>query len=225
MTKLSTNAYVISSPDGCLQANNMDLETLLSPDETVVIVIDKQNAYLNSDFVGLRRFDLSENSEEILGAIDTFIDQARQKNVEVIWTQMIEDIELSPANIALKMASDNCKTISNPSNDSFKFYGRTAPADAEKVFTKYFYNAFADGSLADYLEKSGKKTVVLIGGYASRCVLATAFGANSCGLHVVIPKGLIVNQKHAENEVAVVYDICDAILGYTASPDQILNYW
>jgi nicotinamidase-related amidase len=203
----------------------MNLASILVPEDTVVIVIDKQNAYLNNDFVGLRRFELSDNSEEILGAVDGFIEQTRQKNVEVIWTQMVEDTELSPANIALKMTSDNCKTISNPDNESYNFYGRTAPADAEKVFTKYFYNAFADGSLADYLEKSDKKTVVLIGGYASRCVLATAFGANSCNLQVVIPKGLIVNQKHAENEVPVVYDICDAILGYTANPEQILNYW
>lgn len=203
----------------------MNLASILSPEDSVVIVIDKQNAYLNSDFVGLRRFELSDNSEEILDAIDTFIEQSRQKNVEVIWTQMVEDTELSPANIALKMTSDNCKTISNPSNDSFKFYGRTTPKENETVFTKYYYNAFADGSLAEFLTKSGKKTVVLIGGYASRCVLATAFGANSCGLQVVIPKGLIVNQKHAENEVPVVYDVCDAILGYTTSPDEILNYW
>ena len=51
------------------------------------------------------------------------------------------------------------------------------------------------------------------------------FGANSCDLQVVIPQGLIVNQKHAEDEVPVVYDICEAILGYTASPDAILSYW
>ena len=203
----------------------MNLASILSPEDTVVIVIDKQNAYLNSDFVGLRRFELSDNSEEILDAIDTFIEQSRQKNVEVIWTQMVEDTELSPANIALKMTSDNCKTISNPANDSFKFYGRTAPKENEKIFKKYYYNAFADGSLEEFLIKSGKKTVVLIGGYASRCVLATAFGANSCGLQVVIPKGLIVNQKHAENEVPVVYDVCDAILGYSTNPDEILNYW
>ncbi len=43
----------------------------------------------------------------------------------------------------------------------------------------------------------------------------------SCRIKVFCCK----HQKHAENEVPVVYDICDAILGYTASPGQILNYW
>ena len=152
-----------------------NLASILLPENTIVIVIDKQNAYLNKDFVGLRRFDLSDNSEDILDAIDSFIEQTRQKKVEIIWTQMIEDTQLSPDNIARKMKSDNCQTISNPANNSFNFYGRTTPRSDEKVFTKYYYNSFADGSIEEYLKSSDKKTVVLIGGYASRCVLATAF--------------------------------------------------
>jgi nicotinamidase-related amidase len=66
-------------------------------------------------------------------------------------------------------------------------------------------------------------TVILVGGYASRCVLSTAVGANGNDLFCVVPKELVVNQMSAAHELDAFYDVINAIFGITLSADEIIT--
>lgn len=68
-------------------------------------------------------------------------------------------------------------------------------------------------------------TIVLIGGYAGRCVLATAFGAQSRGLHVVVPRGLAEPHPRHRQEEAVFLAVIDTVLGHVLDPEALERRW
>lgn len=205
----------------------MNIKKLLDPTTTVVLVVDKQAGYFDPSFVKKRHRDLPTNSTKVLDLIDSFIVQSRSAGVEVVWTQMIEDIDMSPSPIAAIMGNDpdGIVSITKPGNPSFEIYGKVKPEYTEKIFIKYRYNAFSHTELAEYLKSRGIKTVIFVGGYASRCVLSTVVGANGEDLFCVVPKNLVLNQANASSEVEVLYNIVDAIFGTTLRMDEILSAW
>jgi nicotinamidase-related amidase len=86
-------------------------------------------------------------------------------------------------------------------------------------------DAFAVAELDRRLAGLGRDTVVLIGGYAARCVLATAFGAQRHGYHVVVPRGLAEpHPRHVEEE-AVSLAVIDSIVGYVVEPEVVAKSW
>jgi len=205
----------------------MDLTNLLNPLTTALLVIDKQAGYFDPALVMERYRNLPINAANILDSIDDFIDNARRAPVEVVWTQMVEDIDLSPLPISeiMRVDPDKITTITKPGSQSFEIFRRVKPSSSEKIITKYRYDAFAKTELSAYLNGKGIKSVVLIGGYASRCVLASVVGANGQDLFCVVPRGLVVNQETSANEVETLYDIVNAIFGITPKVEEILAIW
>ncbi len=199
----------------------MDLPDIFHNDKLALLVIDKQAAYFDERLVEQRGHHLPTNSADILENIDNLVVFMRNKQVPIIWTQMVEDSELSPPNIALKMKRDNYTSISNPDNAAYEIIGSTKPDQDESVFQKIFYDAFSIKELGKYMQNKGVKTVIIVGGYASRCVLATAVGANNLGLNVVIPRDGVVNQEESIHELDAMFSIVDAILGYVTDTTNI----
>lgn len=205
----------------------MDYKNLLNPSSTTVIVIDKQAGYFDPVLVAKRNKNLPNDSAQVLKLIDDFIEQSRQFGVEVIWTQMVENADFSPKVISqlIKSKPDGVTTMTRMGDPSFDFYGKTKPVDNEKVFTKYRHNAFAKTQLASYLQSKNISTVILVGGYATRCVLSSVVGAGSEDLLCVIPKGLVINQSNFVDETNLLYDIVDAIFGVTMEVNEIVSTW
>jgi nicotinamidase-related amidase len=205
----------------------MDLKKILDPSSTAVIVIDKQGGYFDPAIVQARNQALPDNAAQVLEGIDAFIEHARNAGVEVVWTKMVEDLDLSPPNIAeiIRHDPDGSTTIAKPGTPSFEIYGRVKPDPTEKVITKYRYNAFSQTDLAEYLKGKGITTVVLIGGYTSRCVLATAAGANGEDMLCVVPTDLVIHQMSAASEVEAFGKVINAILGATTSSQEIITTW
>ncbi len=195
----------------------------LSSSNTVLLVVDKQLSYTGDNQVieRLRGSTQPNAFTDILPKIDNFIEKCRAKNVEVVWAKMIEDPELSPPNIATKMRLTDTPSISNPSHPDFEFNG-LAPNPDEKVITKKYYDAFAQTDLSAYLQSKGIENVIIVGGYASRCILATTFGANGYGYNVVIVKELVANPASTADEVPFALNIIDSILGYVVDEKDLV---
>lgn len=203
----------------------MILDDFFKPASTALLVIDKQVAYFDPEIVKKRNHTLPSSSPSVLESIDKIIELSRKAKIEVVWTQMVEDLGLSPWPISemIKHDPQSIYTISKPGEYSFEFYGRTKPSTEEKVIKKFRYNAFAQTELGSYLEQKGVKTVILVGGYATRCVLSTAVGANDHDLFVIIPRGLEINQSKHVGEVETLYSTVDTIFGRTINEDEIVN--
>jgi nicotinamidase-related amidase len=206
---------------------DMELKKLLNPATTVLIVVDKQAGYFDPELVKKRFKELPPDATDVLEGIDSFIEQARRAGLSIVWTQMVEDATMSPKPIAEIMNNDpeQVTTITKPGDPSFEIYGRVKPDPSEKVITKYRYDAFSQTELAAYLKNLGIETCILVGGYASRCVLSTVVGANGEDFLCIVPKGLVINQSIASHEVNFLYDIVNAIFGCALDVNVITDNW
>ena len=88
-----------------------------------------------------------------------------------------------------------------------------------------FFDAFASTTLSDHLRQKGVRTIVCVGAYAGRCVLATAFGANGHGFDVVLARGLAVPHVDFPEELRVAEATIASILGYVIEPSELLARW
>ncbi len=195
----------------------------LTPDDTALIVIDKQGSYMgNDDIISWAFKNANNNFDRLVSDIDNFIERAHRKNIPIVWTRMVEspDPEVSPANISKKLINDQTKSISDSSMAGFDFVG-DKPQAGDKVITKRFYDAFAQTGLDDYLQTLNVNNVVLVGGFTSRCVLGTAYGANGHGYNVVIASNLVGNAANFQDENEPALKIINSILGYTVDSSQI----
>lgn len=198
------------------------MQSQLDSNKTALIVIDKQKAYMSDDQVITRfKHTTVKGITAAITRIDSFVNYCREKNVPVIWTQMVEDPDLSPENIANKMLASETPAISSPGTPGFEFCGQ-GPGPNDKVIVKNFYDAFAGTDLFDYLSSHSVKNIILVGGYVSKCVLGTSFGANSHELNVYIPRELVGNLDSELNEASVALEIIDKILGYVVSVNDIV---
>jgi len=197
-----------------------------TPDKTVLLVIDKQGAYFDPALLKKRH---KSSQETVLGRIDAFIELCRQKQIPIIWTQMVEDKQLSPPNISLKMTVDEKAyptplVTATPGKVDFDFFG-LKPTKEETVIRKYNYDAFAQTNLSDVIQKSGTTSVIITGGFTSRCILGTAYGANGHGLHVWVPRDLVTAPHEFDEEIPGVFSIINAVLGYSYESQVLVDSW
>jgi nicotinamidase-related amidase len=147
----------------------------LEPENTAVIVVDMQN-----DFVKEGGSLLVPAAKEAIKNIKSLVDNARMKNVRVVYTQDThfdgdKEWEIWPV---------HCKKGSN----GWKIIDELKPADGEMVFEKNRYDGFYETQLEHYLSHVwGIKNLVIVGTVSSICVLHTAASAGLRWYNLVIP--------------------------------------
>jgi len=193
----------------------------LNNTNTALIVIDKQVGYMgDGDYLGIPFKGEVNDFGVHVAAIDSYIERCRLAGLKVIWTKMTEDPKVSPQNIAAKMLATGTPSITSPGSKSYDFVGNV-PLNNEKVVEKQYYDAFAQTDLDSYLKENGITTVILVGGFASRCVLGTAFGANGYGYNVIVAEDLVANPVRMKHEIPVAMGIISSILGYVLPHERI----
>ncbi len=105
--------------------------------------------------------------------IEKLIDLARKNNVEVIYVQH----------------DDGPGTGFSIGDKDFEIADQVAPGKDEKVFIKTINSCFGNADLAEYLEQSGEKELMVIGLQTNFCIDATVKSAFERGYKVIIPEG------------------------------------
>lgn len=200
--------------------NDQIYKKLLLTKKVALVVIDKQHGYLDSTgpLIKLLQTDTSDLQAK-LPKIDDFIKQARKLGLEIIWTKMIENQQESPPNLAL-VGNLN---ISESGHKSFEIVGEQ-PLENELVIIKYHFDAFTNTQLNEYLRKHGISTLILIGAYASRCVLATSFAASGLGYNIIVVQNLIGNPDALSDEEKAALSIIRHVLGFVLDSDDVIKY-
>lgn len=203
---------------------------LFRPGRAALIVIDKQAAYADRELLAMRHRHLPDDFEVILAKLDAFIGQARKAGMEVIWTQMTEEETASPEPVRTKMRLDyeddgERPVAAKPGNADYEIVGTARPTDGELVVAKSHYDSFSEASLDAHLRSHDIASVVLVGGFMPRCVLATAFGANSHDYHVLLLKDLCFEPVEFAPDTPRALNIIQAILGYVDTSDKLLDSW
>ncbi len=202
----------------------IDLHELSAPDQCALMVIDKQRWYLDPAVSPFLAGADGRVTEEELSRHDRFIDLSRAAGVPVIWTVMTEGDDHAPENVLARWRRRPEEPRLRRGDVGFAFAGGQ-PTSAETIFEKVYPDAFSVCGVAEHLNSIGRSTVVVIGGYAARCVLATAFGAQARGFHVIVPRGLAEPHPRQVHEEQVFLAVIDSVVGHVLDPEQILRRW
>jgi ureidoacrylate peracid hydrolase len=213
-----------------LYSSNDIVKGLFLPGKTAVLVIDVQNEYLNASRLQIRGLSPQPDIRAKISKLKQFIEKAREKDVVIVWTQMAESISASPEPISQKIMLDmqafgGVALDSTPGQTSYNFIEDLAPIKTDVVIKKNHYDAFSNPKLIKALKQMGVSSVVLTGGYASRCVFATAHGAINNDLHVLALEDLMFYPLEFIAELPTALNIINSIIGYTTSSDELLSSW
>lgn len=168
--------------------------------------------------------------------IREFLHASRKYHVAThVFAKMIERPDAVPVNYSYKMENvDDTPPLVEVGGSGWGYY-KVEPQEGDHEIVKTHYNAFTDTDLHDHLQAKGVKTLIIVGGYGSICVAATAIvAADVYGYNVFVPRDLIANldssQKQNEDivsvdEVAGFLQALDTAWGYATTSEKILNTW
>ena len=130
--------------------------------KTAFIIIDVQNILVETGF----------ETEKLLEKITYLQDQARSKNIEIIYVQHIETPEAQTSEDWQLSALLNRKLD-------------------EKVFQKRYNSMFKETGLKEYLDQQGIEQLVLCGMQTEYCVDTSVKVGFEYGYKLVIPEGAV----------------------------------
>ena len=130
--------------------------------KTAFIIIDVQNILVETGF----------ETEKLVEKIAYLQDQARSKNIEIIYVQHVENPEAQTSEDWQLSALLNRKLD-------------------EKVFQKRYNSMFKETGLKEYLDQQGIEQLVLCGMQTEYCVDTSVKVGFEYGYKLVIPEGAV----------------------------------
>ena len=130
----------------------------------ILLAIDLQKGLIDEELY---------NCEEFIKNMKRLLEEARKRNVEVIYIQ--HDAGLDSGMSA--------------GDEDFEIYEELAPLSGEKVFVKKVNSCFSNKDLGRYLEEKGENEVIIAGLQTNYCIDASIKSAFDRGYHVIVPEG------------------------------------
>jgi maleamate amidohydrolase len=144
---------------------------------------------------------LSCDAEDVVGALQHLLAEARSAGILVVYTSVIvEEAELAAGEAFL--AKFPALLTLKPGSRFVEIDPRIAPEAGEPVLRKLFPSAFFATPLASILAARGCDTVIVTGVSTSGCVRASVVDAVSHGYRVVVPREAVGDRDvaaHAAN--------------------------
>ena len=130
--------------------------------KTAFIIIDVQNILVETGF----------ETKKLLEKITYLQDQARSKNIEIIYVQHIENPEAQ-------------------TSEDWQLSALLNRKPDEKVFQKRYNSMFKETGLKEYLDQQGIEQLVLCGMQTEYCVDTSVKVGFEYGYKLVIPEGAV----------------------------------
>ena len=130
--------------------------------KTAFVIIDVQNILVETGF----------ETEKLLEKITYLQDQARSKNIEIIYVQHIENPEAQ-------------------TSEDWQLSALLNRKPDEKVFQKRYNSIFKETGLKEYLDQQGIEQLVLCGMQTEYCVDTSVKVGFEYGYQLVIPEGAV----------------------------------
>lgn len=196
----------------------------LGPGHCVLLVVDLQRWYVEPTVCPFPAEDLDWPGAALMG-ISSLVEAARAGGVPVAWTRTVEGAPTSPPILLERWdrAPEEPRLLRG--SVGWEWTG-VRPAADEFVVDKVWPDACTSEPLVAWLGgRSGLRAVVLVGAYAARCVLASAFGLARLGYEVLVPDGLIIPHPARPDETDVAQQVIATTLGYVVEPDEVAFRW
>lgn len=214
------------------EALSQELQDLLCPNITGLIVVDVQKGYFSVPNSPLAKLTGASTThlEQTAYKINDFIENSRKYNLaSIVFARMEENPEVMSTNFAAVMRRRGTPALTKKGEDSYEYFV-VSPHKGDKEIEKVLYSSFEGTDLHEHLQEKGIKTVILVGGYGSVCVDATAQSAANRGYNVFIPNDLVADLDTPENgsevdELSAFMHRFKKIYGETPSSHAILRTW
>ncbi len=191
-----------------------ELEELIDPPHTALIVIDMQRDFIEPDgLFGLMGIDLSMYAEA-RPRLTTLLNAARQAGTTVMHLQntaLPDRKSDSPAQIRfnLRMHKDARRNqpplrYTIPGTPGHDFAPGFTPREDELVVRKYRSSGFWGTNLAMLLRSNAIKTVLIAGCTTEGCVESTARDAMFNDFYVVIAQDCVASDDKAQHDASML---------------------
>ena len=199
---------------------------VLTPANSVLLVIDVINSCAHPDFEDQQRDIHYSKIREMVPALSRFIAAYRLLGGQVILTTTVPWQEpFLPDNITELYRNNPVARYwsQDTSGRAERFY--QIPSDGALVFAKNTYDAFADEGLLHALEQMHASYIIIAGVFGDGCVMASICGGFSKGYHLVIAEDLIETTDDADRQKFQQYlkrRVWPLMYGSVLSSQQIL---
>ena len=137
----------------------------------VLLVVDVQKGIVNDRLYEGNRFILN---------VKKLIDQAHQKNVEIIYLRH----------------DDGQGELLHPGNPEYEIDESICVKPDEKIFDKIHNSSFFDTGLDEYLKGKGEDTIIICGLQSEYCIDATIKSGYKRGYQMIVPDGANTTVDH-----------------------------
>lgn len=199
---------------------------LLDPKYCAVMVIDVHGAYCDpSETLPTLMQSGTDRLQAVVPELSKFLDTARESGTLVVWTKMKENPDDMPDNYKAKLKIDGTPPLSVPGTKGYEYSG-ISPKEGDLEIEKTTYEALISTRLYKEFQRKGIRTVILAGGYTSRCVATTAaVAADVLGMNVFITRDLIGVPDKITSEELTTLNVIHDIFGFVKTPGVIEEAW
>jgi nicotinamidase-related amidase len=133
------------------------LTTLENRPNSALLVVDVQNCVVEA----------AHERDAVIANVDSLVDQARRRNVPVVWVQHSDDEIIR-------------------GSDGWRIVPELKPGDSEPLVDKNYGDSFEDTNLETVLSSLGVGRLVVAGAETDACVRSTLHGAFVRGYDVTL---------------------------------------
>ena len=197
---------------------------LIEPRDTAILVIDIQNGYCSPQGKMAKLGHKIPGVDKLVSNIESFVSVARQNDLTVIFTRMIEDPKYMSQNVKTKVSEWSSSVIISPNTKDFDYF-KIEPQKPDFEIVKKSYDAFTNEKLDNILKKRRIKNIIFTGVHSQVCVDSTVRAAFSKGYNIVIPIDLISTDKRRKNQEKATIEIWKQIFAHITTSKQIMSKW
>ena len=207
-----------------MEAVLTDLAQKVAIAHTVVVVIDMQNDFCSEGgFLAQRGTDMTA-IRSLIPRLQQFLDRARQKNVTIVFIQMVigeEDISSPMRERLIRIGVKNRSCVKG--SWGAEFASGFQPKANEMVIKKTRYSAFINTDLDRRLRDMGMVTLIITGVATNICVESTARDGFMLDYYIVVPNDLVAcgNERLHEDSLFNL----DRYFATITSSAEILRVW
>ena len=172
-------------------------DLLASPERCTLVVVDAQRAYLDAATSPFPwRPGQDRAALAVVHAIGSTAAAARRAGVPVVWTRGAEGGPGAPDQVRLRFDALGDAAVVLVGTPAYELVPDLVDP-GEPVIDKDLPGAFSSPRftrLMSHLRATGRDTVVVVGAYAGKCVLATALGALERRFHpLAVPEAVFAH--------------------------------
>lgn len=196
-----------------------NLNKKIDPKHTALVVIDMQNDFC-ADGGHLHRKDGQvEHLQEIVPALLTLIDKAREVGVKIFF--IISDYNEDYLHAPIKEQFGDSRFTLGGSWGA-EFY-KVRPEKGDLVITKHTYDAFIGTELDSELRAHGTITLIVTGIISNVCVESTARTGFTMGYNIILAEDCVGYRRKNLHDATL--ENISRYFGIVTTSEELLSLW